>query len=277
MKKMTLIRSIATVALFLVAGMGAFAQVTGVGTPDNTTDYDTVTVNSVMPYQVNGDLNMHALRALGILNYSQFTKAVSAGGTIRAASGVAASTPATTDSAFSVAWGNTAGAQTVQVTEVPQVVSGPAFSCTANTQTLNVIVVARPTVVWNGAPSASGCGVAGTTVTIPYTVAGTGQYDVTYRITYTSLTGATSNVVAAGTVLNGLGNYQNGSANLTFSYAVPAITYGRYDVYVENVTDRISRKSGIITSLAADLPAAAATFYSYPTPQTQPVQHIRNL
>jgi hypothetical protein len=273
MKKMTLIRSIATIGLFLVAGMGAFAQLTTATVPTNTTDNDTVTIGSVLPYRVTGDINMHSLRALGILNYSQFTKNVSVGNTLHDATGVGA--PAATDSAFSVAWA-TLGAQTIQVTEVPQVVSGPAF-CAANTQTLNVAVVARPTVVWNGAPSASGCGVAGTAVTIPYTVAGTGQYDVTYRITYTPLSGAPSNVVAAGTVINGLGNYQTGSVNLNFSYSVPAATYGRYDVYVENVTDRISRKSGITTSQAADMPAAASTFYSYPTPQTQPVQHIQNL
>jgi hypothetical protein len=276
MKKLILNRTIATITFLLVVSFGAFAQVmTGIWkAPVGNDVNDTVTINSIMPYRVTGDLNMHALRALGVLNYSWFTKTISAGGTIHDATGAGA--PANADSSFSVAW-NALGAQTVAVTEVPQQVSALPFPCAANTQTLNVVVLNRPTAVWNGAPSATGCNVAGTTVTVPYTLAGTGQYNLTYRITFTSLAGAASNVVAAGTVVNGLGSYQTGSANLTISYAVPAAAYGKYDVYIENVTDRISRKSGILTSLAADIPAAASTFFAYPTPQTNPIQHLQNL
>jgi hypothetical protein len=241
--------------------------------PSGNDAADTVTIGSVMPYRVTGDIAMHQLRNLGVLNYSQFTKVVSAGGTLHNALGVAA--PVATDSAFSVAWG-TIGAQTVSVTEVPQVVSGPAF-CAGNTQILNVVVVNRPTAVWNGAASATGCGVAGTTVTIPYRLSGAGAFEVSYNILYTPLSGAASQVVPLSTDVLALGSHTaNGTQDFTFSYSVPAAAYGRYDVTIETVNDRFSRKSGV-ASVAADVPAAVLTFYAYPTPATQPINHLQNL
>jgi len=274
MKTNKLITAIATIALFTL-GSNVFAQVTGTGTlvPPTLNDVnDTVTIGSTMPYRVTGDISMHQLQTLGILNPSQFTKAVSAGGTLHNALGTGA--PATTDSAFSVAWG-TLGAQTVSVTELPQVVSGPAFSCTANTEILNVVVINRPTTAWGTIP-AGGCGIAGTTVVIPYTATGTGQFTVTYRIYYTPLSGAASDIVASTPVPN-LGNSTAGTQNFSFSYAVPATAYGKYEVFMEGVTDRISKKSGIASVATTDYPVTAATFYVYPTPVTAPIQHIKNL
>jgi len=272
----------AAVALFTVAGMNLSAQVTAepsltMMAPAGVNAEDTVTIGSVMPYRVSGDVQMHQLRAIGAVGYSDFTKTVSVGGTMRAASGASGSSPAAADSAISVIW-NVLGTQTVGFTEVPTPVSGTY--CAANTQTLNVVVVSRPTAAWNGAASATGCSVAGTTVTVPYTVTGTGQFSVTYRITYTSLSGATSNVVAVGTVLSNLVNFKTGTANLTFSYNVPAATYGKYDVYIENISDRIARKSfgnGYVAIPTTDFPVTATSFFSYPTPATQPINHIQNL
>lgn len=277
MKTKKLALAIVTFAMLLL-GSNVMAQVTGTGTmvaPTGNDATDTVTIGSVMPYRVTGDINMHSLRTLGILNHSNFTKTISAGGSLLNEAGIAA--PLTTDTAFSVSW-TVLGAQSVTVREVPVVASGPAFACTAADQVLPVRVVARPTAAWAVAgPSASGCGVAGTTVTIPYTAVGTGQFNVTYRITYTNLAGTVTNVVAAGTAVNGLGAYTNGSQSFNFSYAVPALAYGRYDVYIENLSDRISRKSGVATIATTDYPTTATTFYAYPTPVTAPINHIQNL
>ena len=279
---MTMLRSIATLAFIVVVGMNLSAQVTAepsltMVAPAGVNAEDTVTIGSVMPYRVSGDIQMHQLRAIGAVGYSNYTTTVSAGGTKRAASGASGSSPAAADSAISVIW-NVLGAQSVGFTEVPTPVSGTY--CAANTQTLNVVVVSRPTAAWNGAASATGCGVAGTTITIPYTVTGTGQFNVTYRITYTSLAGATSNVVAVGTVLSNLVNFKTGTANLTFSYSVPAAAYGKYDVYIENVSDRIARKSfgnAYAATPTTDFPITATSFFAYPTPATQPINHIQNL
>ena len=56
MKNSTFLKSIATIALFIVAGMGAFAQVTSTGglVPKGVApeDVDYVTVNSTTPYEV---------------------------------------------------------------------------------------------------------------------------------------------------------------------------------------------------------------------------------
>jgi hypothetical protein len=223
---------------------------------------------------VKGDLKMHQLRNIGALTFSDFTWNVSGGGTLRDKSGLAAQ--GAKDTVVTVVWGAAAGLYNLTVVEKPVVVSGPAFSCTGTSQKLPVRLVARPTAAWGAGASASGCSVDGTTVTIPYSATGTGQYTVTYKIHYTPLSGVASDIVASTAVAN-LGNYTSGTQTFNFSYAVPSGAYGKYDVIIENVTDRISRKSGITTSLAADLPAAATTFYAYPSPTTQPIQHIRNL
>ncbi len=274
MKKPTILKSIATFVLILVAGVAVKAQVTGTGalvSPVGSELKDTVTIGSVMPYQVSGDVNMHQLRNWGVLNASNYTKLISAGGTIHNSLGTGS--PAASDSAFSVTW-SSLGAQTVSVTEVPQVISGPAY-CTANTETLDVVVINRPKAVWGTAPS-SGCGVAGTTVSIPYTATGTGKFTVTYRIKYTTLTGTSTDVVNSNAVAN-LGNNSTGSQSLNFSYSVPAGAYGQYEVFIENISDRISRKSGVATIATTDYPVTALSFYAYPTPTTQPIRHIKNL
>jgi hypothetical protein len=272
MKKSMNLKTLA-VALFSTFGIAAFAQVTApswsgnmVSATTGVNTEDTVTIGSVMPYQVVGDPNMHLLRSIGVLNKSNFTWAVPIGGTLRAISGANGSTPAATDTVVSVSW-ESLGAQNIQVTEVPQVVSGPSFSCTATAQTLNVVVIARPTAALSSA-SASGCSVAGTTVTIPYTLTGKSPFKVTYRIAYTSLSGTTTDVVTSNTITVA------GSGDL--SYAVGASAYGKYDVYISAVSDRISEKSGVL-SQAADLPSAPLTFYAYPTPATQPIKHVKNL
>ena len=276
MKTKSLLKAAVISAMFMVMGWSANAQLTGVGTfVDPTVEpTDSVTIGSTMPYNVKGDPNMHLLRSLGILDFSQYTKAVSAGGAIFDEAGTAAAAAA--DSAFTVNW-TVLGAQTVSVTEVPQPMAGmPAYSCTANTQVLPVVVLPRPIAVWNGAASATGCSVDNTTVTIPYKLTGTGQYNVKYRIEYTALTGVKSNVVATGTELTALGNRTNGDQTFDFSYTVPASAYGKYEVFIENVNDRISRKSGLLTSDAADFPSTSIVFYAYPTPVTQPIKHLSN-
>jgi hypothetical protein len=269
-------RTLLTLAISLVAFAGVFGQITAptgftsLVAPTGSDAIDTVTIGSVMPYRVTGDVNMHLLRSAGILTSSQYTKEVSAGGAMLNASGLPSSTPLATDSAFSVQWG-TIGGQSVKVTEAPQAASGhPAFTCAANTETLNVFVVSRPKAVWGAGASASGCGVAGTTVTVPFTLTGTGTCNVSYRIAYTTLAGATSDVVSSAPL-----NIEGGS--VSFSYAVPASAYGTYNVYIEGLYDRISKKSGVATIAGTDYPTSALTFYAYPTPVTSPIQHVKNL
>lgn len=258
------------------------AQVTGntaLGfVPNATGSIDTVTVGSVMPYRVTGDINFHALRGQGLFDFSDFNWSVtgSAGGfQLRNNTGTSSTTPGAKDTVVSVQWINS-GTYHVLTTEAPVPASGmPAISCTATANDLEVLVVNRPTVAWTSATPLGGCGVAGTSIPIQVSLTGTGQYEITYSITYTNLAGVTSTVVASTPVT--VGSYQPGAQTVNLpSLAIPAGNYGTYSVTISNLSDRISRKSGVST-IAADRPATALNIYSYPAPTTQPIQHIRNL
>jgi hypothetical protein len=276
MKTTNLLKSIAITASVLLMGSALSAQVTGVGPlvpPTGINVTDSVTIGSTMPYQVSGDINMHALRSQGVLTASHFTWTVPAGGTLH--NNLGAGVPLATDTTVSVNWTAT-GAQTISTVEVPQVASGPAFSCTANTSTLNILVLNRPTIAWNGITPAGGCGVAGTTVNIPVTLNGTGQFAIYYKIQYTTLAGVVSTPVDNTVTPFTTGTYQNGSQTINLTYAIPAGNYGTYTVIVTQIADRISTKSGV-ASQASDIPATNYVIVSYPTPVTSPITHIKNL
>lgn len=259
------------------------AQVTGntaLGfVPNATGSVDTVTVGSVMPYRVTGDINFHALRGQGLFDLSNFNWSVTGTATgfeLRDKTGnTGATTIGAKDTVVSVQW-KTAGSYNVITREVPVPATGmPAISCNASDNTLPVLVVGRPTIAWDNAGPLGGCGVAGTSISLPVDVTGTGQYEITYKITYTNLAGVTTDAVASNTVTRG--SYQPGAQTVNLpALSIPAATYGTYTVTIEDLSDRISRKSGVAT-LAADRPATTLKIYSYPAPTTQPIQHIKNL
>jgi hypothetical protein len=275
MKTSNLIKSIAFAvsAILLGGSLNAQTLATGIFVPtaagNNATD--TVTTGSYMPYQVTGDIHMHELESLGILNPSHFTWTVTAGGTLLNSTGSGA--PIATDTFVYVNW-NTIGNQTITTTEVPQPVSGPAY-CPGNTQPTPVVVLARPTAAWTAIVQGGGCNVAGTTVNFPVNVTGTGQFNLYYTVLYTPLTGTPVSVndstIAAGT-------YQSAAQSLNINYLIPAATYGTYTFTITGISDRISRKS-FVPSQASDIPDPTTHYivYSYPTPSTGPINHIKNL
>jgi hypothetical protein len=279
MKTSNLIKSLAFVASTILLGASLNAQVTGTGplvAPAGNDVTDSVTLGSTMPYRVTGDINIHALENLGVLTASQFTWTVPTGGTLLNSTGNTGTTPLPTDTSVSVNW-TALGTQTITTTEVPQPAGGqPAFTCTANTQTLNVAVLARPTAAWNTPGPAGGCNIAGTTVTIPVNLKGTGQFNVYYKIVFTPLSGAPVTVVDQTALPLVVGSFQNGGQSVNLSYSIPAATYGTYTVTITKISDRISVKSGVL-SQASDIPGTNYIVYSYPTPQTGPINHIKNL
>ncbi len=265
-----------TVSIVFFAGSIA-AQVTGSGTfsaPTGNNSTDSVTIGSIMPYQVTGDIHMHALRSLGVLNASDFDWNVPAGGTLLSSSGIGSPLP--TDTSVSVNW-TTPGTRTITTREVPQPAAGqPAFTCDADTQTLFVAVIARPTAAWNGSTTAGGCNIAGTTVNIPVSLTGTGQFNLYYKIDFVPFSGSPATVVDKTTVPLTLGTYQYGNQSVNLSYSIPAASYGTYNVTITGISDRISVKSGVL-SQASDIPSTNFVIYSYPTPATGPINHIKNL
>src|SRR5512145_598444 len=74
MKKVNCFRVTATIALFLVAGLSAFAQYVGpTATYDAvTTTSDYVTIGSRVPYYVAPDATIATMAGAGTMDYSEF-------------------------------------------------------------------------------------------------------------------------------------------------------------------------------------------------------------
>jgi hypothetical protein len=257
---------------------------TELGTPKPVTNVDTVTVGATMPYYVNGDPNMHMLRQWGAITakstYS-WTVPVASTATITGS-----------DSLVSVKW-PLAGTYRLTVKENPgAVATGYPTLCPSVPYAMDVKVLNRPTVAWNGTtPVAGGCGVSGgTPITVPIDLKGIGQWEVDYTVQYFNL--ANQEVTVAGitraasepAVLLGAASNKNDGTALAnqslLSISIPADKstgdYGKYVITITSISDRISRKSGI-PSEATDIPSVSYTIYSMPTPTTQPIQHIKNL
>jgi hypothetical protein len=298
MKKTNFLRSIATIAMFLVAGMGVFAQITS---PSNVTtpkviggldSMDFATVGSVMPYQVTPDAAIANMVTNGMMNASVYHWTVSGGVALSQWAGGALTQPTAPDNVadyytqnqVAAAWAS-AGIYTLTVAEKSRPLFG-LTGCEGNSQYLYVRVVNRPTVAFPAAAdTVGGCGIAGTNVVVPVNLTGTDAWQVTYQIDTINMTGGSGTFQASGASAN-LGTstlsattYANTENAVTLTtVAVPANFYGRMLVSITAVSDHISRKSGV-SSTAADVPAVAARFviYSLPTPVTQPIQHVTNL
>lgn len=259
---------------------------TEAGTPKPVTNVDTVTIGATMPYYVKGDPNMHMLRQWGAITAkSTYTWSATAAAT------ATINQATTSDSLVTISWPK-AGTYRLSVTENPgAVASGYPALCTSVPYAMDVKVLNRPTVTWNGAtPVKGGCGVNGNTITVPIDLTGIGQWEVDYTVQYFDLAnqevnvaGITRDASEAAVPMGATSNKNDGSAltNQTLlSITIPAASavgaYGKYVITINSISDRISRKSGI-SSIAADVPAGSYTIYSMPTPTTQPIQHIKNL
>jgi hypothetical protein len=225
---------------------------------------------------------MLMLRRWGALtNKSFFSWTLDAGGTLYNSAGNAFVPLNNKDTVVLVEWTST-GSHNLRVTEIPD--ATPAF-CTGTSQLLPIQVLDRPTIKWYGTTTiGGGCNVKGTTVDIPVDLTGIGEWEITYDVTYTDMNNATQTVgTVTGTdktVNYGNAHDKSGLSNQNvLSIAIPASgigTYGKYEIKVTAVSDRISRKSGI-ESEDSDIPAKVYTVYSYPAPTTQPIQHIKNI
>jgi len=171
--------------------------------------------------------------------------------------------------------------------------------CEGNKDSLRIQVVNAPTIVFNDLDRImGGCGAdVAANNDIPITVTGNGYFSstgglwITYKIDYTDLTGATSNLLPSTTINDGdefsTGWAQFSVNNLATNTVIPFnITdgnYGTYTVTLEAITDEISRKT-LNTKSGYDtqgLPAVVAErtlkIYALPTPTTQPIKHIKNV
>ncbi len=309
MKTSTIFRTLVIGALALIA-MQMNAQ--NVATPSagaaEILNSDYVTVGSRVPYYVPTDAIIQAMTTANTMKQSIFNWSVTTAADVAmpavpfykyaAPAALApeyndfrvAAASGFYDNEVSVVWsaanGFAAGTQYKVKTAEKSVTLSPTIAgCLALTPVEKpVFVLARPTVAFIGTEG-GGCTVTpGTDFDVPLTIAGLGDWKVTYTVaynggaagapvTYTLLQaapGVTDINVIAESILSRTPAAGNGLV-----FPVPAAQYGYYDVVVTNITDRTSRKSlDVLTAAGA---VGSFKVYVNPVPVTQPIQHIKNL
>lgn len=301
MKKMNYLRITATIALFLIAGLGLFAQYVG---PTATTyedeNSDYVTIGSRMPYYVAPDETIADMQTAGTMDYSNFrwevlqsdlsalaiTPATYANAALTEGEGLA---PWVTQNEISVTWADptvVAGTQyVIRVTEHSNPLGAGNFTLgceDATPEIRNVYVLARPTIDW-GTAQTTGCGItpgAASTFYVPLDVTGLGEWEVTYSVTYngaayiasttsaalgtaTTVTSDATVIAEAAATKNLEGTPDSGTDGLpvVLNGGGTLNGYGYYDVTITNITDRISRKSLDMALVASQVDDIPATAY----------------
>ncbi len=278
MKKMTLLKSIATVALFTVVGMGAFGQ--SLGTYVSDAQADSVVVGARMPYYVQPDATVASMVTAGLLNASYFKWELPGAVAPENFAGTAA-TPGTgaytnyyAEKEISHIWGSTGSFQ-VKVTERSNPLSGLANGCDGTTTTRNVEVVAVPTIDYTTAGGYLGA-CSATTINVPVTLSGSGPWKISYTVT-----DAASNVLTVTDQVVSDGNMPyRGSVTtipLSISFTTAPLTgaAGVYKVAITKVTDRLTAKS--LNNVVGTFNGAAYNVGVLATPTTSPIQYIKNL
>jgi len=178
------------------------------------------------------------------------------------------------DSFISIQWVKT-GNYTIRVNE--KSMPKPAItSCDlpGDVQTLDVVVSDRPTVTWDGATLKGGCNLDNKTQMVPVIVNGSKEITVTYNLIYSPQTGTpdtTVNLTAIFTTTN-----HNETANGNIEIKIPAGKYGKYEVVIKGVTDKIAEKCGIL-SQASDYPSNHFIIAVMPSLETGPIEYVKEL
>jgi hypothetical protein len=164
--------------------------------------------------------------------------------------------------------------------------SRPKFGlgCVGSTQTTEVEVIALPAAAYG---VDSGACALPVTIPLPVTFTGYGNYQVTFSVQAYNM----ADVAQGAAVTVNMDNLYNIRTKGTQSYArvqlatatFPALASGGYYVItMTNLQDRISKKTlgynfGTVNVANANPDAADDyRYYLYPTPTTQPIQHIQN-
>jgi hypothetical protein len=291
MKKMTMLKSIATVALFTVFGMSASAQVIAglpaakaITAPSDTSSLaDTVSLNAVMPYYVHPD---GVIKSSSLYNPSGFKWTIAGAGatlntgslTTTAIGGVGTYYLDTMVVATYASLGNI----TVSTIERSSPKFSPTSGCDGNTRNLTVNVIPLPLV-----PTIATTDTAqgGCSASAPFTVkfnfsASTAKYPAYIQYTvkaydisgvaigtpqtyWYQINGATDNISVPQTQLDAA----SGGSNVN----------GRYAITLGSLYDRISSNATNRASLAVDASAVKAAIMVLPTPNTGVIKHIKTL
>jgi hypothetical protein len=149
--------------------------------------------------------------------------------------------------------------------------------------TVNIRVVPAPTLAWSGTLEMPVCipinGSIGD-VLIPITLTGYGQWEVSYTIRKMDYDGSNPGSVSPliASVVGTTADRPETTAK-PFQLNIAGANFsgeGRYDVVIDGLTDRISRKS--LDAVDGSFPNNNAfSIYVYPMPTTQKLQHVKNM
>lgn len=262
------------------------AQITSTSTlfnskVDEDGEPEYVTVGSVMPYKVD-PFNWGSLASF--MNPSIFKwwlNGDASGYTLLRNDGI---TPLSTlpppnntfysDSIISIHWSKT-GKYTIRVHEKSMPKSGiTACDQPGDFQTLDVVVANRPSVWWDGSLTKGGCSLDSTTQNIPIMMVGSKLITIKYDMVYYPISGspvASSNLSIFFPTTN---HPDSISGNIPI--IVPKGGFGRYELTITGINDKVSKTCGIISE-AADYPADKYTLVVLPTLETSPIKFVTEL
>jgi len=304
MKKMTMLRSIATLAFIVVVGMNLSAQVLGTlpalnsisnAAQISSASPETVSVNAFMPYTVAPDPAIVAASGpTGIYNASGFKWATSAG-TFSLLDGTTSLTTSAAGAGYydeNTVYVKMPAAATAGVTMSVIERSKPKFSATAgcdgNTSSLTINVVDLPTM-----PAATtdigGCSAA-LNYTLGYDFSAYTRFPLYIKYTITSYD--MSGTATAGTPKVGYFQINVGTDKIVLPQSellasLPGtpgtLADGKYTVSLNSIWDQASVKAlnraSLIAGVTTEVTSAtiSSSIVKLLTPTTAPIQHIINL
>jgi len=178
------------------------------------------------------------------------------------------------DSLISIQWVKT-GKYTIRVNE-KSMPKNNISTCDqpGDFQTLDVVVADRPNIAWDGPIVHGGCGLDSTIQNIPVTVKGSKQITVTYTLVFTPQAGIPVATPAQTVIFNTTKNDTISAGNIQIN--IPKGGFGKYEVAITGITDKISSKCGIV-SQQTDYPSDKYTLVAMPSLETSPIEFVTEL
>jgi hypothetical protein len=313
--------------------LGSFVDTATITVPANEELTEYTTVGSKMLYYVNPDPAIQQLRNSGVYKPSEFlwniaesnvlggswTVPASNNYTINDTLGAALTLsgagngnnafPYTLDSMVTINWKKTGtgNAYRIWMQESPVSNTAGVASCPGLFTSLNVHVLAKPTIQWTDRVDSAmgGCSSVGVNQLVKIDLTGSDNFKIVYDSTLYTLAGAvvssgqkTVNYAGATSIFVSEANSEAVGTAYTLTNWVPLITqYGYVKYTVTHISDRISKKSlanivannGEVASYAVATPAANVDgtqgtmtkqmyrVFNLPTPTSRPVKHVTNL
>ncbi len=287
---------------FVLLSAGIRAQNYTPFTATGTESIDTVTVGSRMPYKMAGDPTIAKISTLSSefkwAFYSGYLSSVSGSPltwTINKGTTTGAATAGAdqsgypnyyTDKEINVTMPGTAGAYSLVVNERTIITATNTAGCVGDDSIAKIQVVDKPKLTWPSPAAANDCDPQA--VTIPITLFGYGQWQVSYTVSYIAFGASGTPAVIATETNVPIGNVVKAEApGKSYNLVIPASSIdngqtdksGMYTVNITGLTDRISRKSldPAVMASSADMPLSAYTINIYPKPKTKKLEHVRNM